>query len=80
MVNGYYNRVNAQWQQTRFFSYIMALTVTKEEDRQEIYDWLPLPGDPTKKERFEILNAERQQLIDEQRAFNESLRAEKAKQ
>lgn len=50
-LQGYEQRINDQWQQTRIIAYTIACTVTDKDERGEIYDLFPLPGDPTPEER-----------------------------
>jgi hypothetical protein len=70
--------VNAEWQQTRLISYMIACTVTEADKRENIFDFLPLKGDPTPEERMNKQKRLHERLIADQKAFNESLRQELA--
>ena len=74
------DRVNAQWEHTRLIVYTIAMTVTDEKDRQEIYDFLPLPGDPTPEQRQQRIREWQEEAAERQRMFNESLRMEMQKE
>lgn len=74
MINGYYDRVNAEWQQTRLIVYTIACTVTEADKRQDIFDFLPLKGDPTAAQRMATMKNNYERMMKEQKDFNDSLR------
>lgn len=80
LINGYYDRVNAEWQQTRLIVYTIACTVTEPDKRQHIFDFLPLKGDPTPEEREAAALRGYERMKKEHEAFNESLRNELKKE
>ena len=43
-----------QWQHTRFITWISTLPHIDEANRQTLYEFMPLPGDPTKDEQEKI--------------------------
>lgn len=78
MVQAYDNRVNADWQQTRLLVYTIACTVTEADKRIDMYDMMPLKGDPSPEERMANIKAEYDAVMQDQKEFTQSLRAEKA--
>lgn len=70
--------MNAEWQQTRFISYMIACTVTEPDKREHIFDFLPLKGDPSAEERMKKQKEQYDKLIEEQRQFTEMVRQEMA--
>lgn len=51
MIGGYEDRMTDQWAMARYQAYMIYCTVTEVAKRKDIYDFHPLPGDPTKEER-----------------------------
>lgn len=85
VMQGYNSRVNVRWQQARLIAYTTYLTVTKKEDRVNIYDFWPLAGDPTDEELQQAENEKAEEVKEAQRlaairqkAFNDELRKELA--
>jgi hypothetical protein len=50
MIKGYENRIADQWKQTRAIEYKIYEALTDEKDRATIYEFRPLPNDPTAEE------------------------------
>lgn len=71
---GYEQRINDGWQQTRIIAYTIACTVTDKEDRGEIYEMFPLPGDPTPKEREEAQRLMYDNMVAESKRVTEMVR------
>ncbi len=71
---GYEQRINDSWQQTRIMAYTIACTVTDKEERGEIYDMFPLPGDPTPEEREEAHRLEYDSLMEENKRVTAMVR------
>lgn len=74
LMQAYYDRVNVQWAQTRLIVYTIACTVTKEEDRGEIYDLFWLPGDPSPEERAAQVKADHEAMIEEHHRLTQLVR------
>lgn len=49
-VSAYDDHTADAWHRTRLSSYIVYCSNTKEEDRVDIYEFMPLRGDPTPEE------------------------------
>lgn len=64
-INGYEKRLYQYWNATRFLSYTMYQLVTKPADRENIYDYMPLEGDPTPEER-KFMELQEQKRAEEQ--------------
>lgn len=62
MMQGYEERVNDEWKQSRFTAYITYCTVTDADKRKNIFDFHPLPGDPTKEELGQMAAQEKDNL------------------
>jgi hypothetical protein len=53
-MRSYEDAIVEQWQIARYNAYMLYCVNTKVEDRISIYDFHPLPGDPTPKEIAEM--------------------------
>lgn len=53
-IKGYEQRQNDQWKISRALQYTVYCCVTDECKRVSIYEYMPLPGDPTKEEIAEL--------------------------
>ena len=71
---GYEQRINDGWQQTRILAYTIACTVTEKEDRGEIYDMFPLPGDPTQEDRENARRIMYEDMVAESKLVTEMVR------
>lgn len=67
MIDAFGDTETEAWKRTRFQSYILYCTVTDENKRRSIYEFLPLESDPTPEE------IERMQLEEEERQKNEAV-------
>lgn len=65
MVDGFYKRETEAWKRTRFQSYILYCSVTDENKRKSIYEFLELDSDPTPEELAEIEKREAETQIDD---------------
>lgn len=65
------------WQQTRLMVYTIYCTVTEPDKRVDITELLHLKGDPDPEEVRQKAEQRYHELLDKQRKFTESLRAEK---
>lgn len=86
VLTGYELRQVDQWKHTRYLAYITSCTVTEEKNRKELFDFMPLPGDPSPEERQaakELITAKKKKeadaLLKEQKEFNDRLRKQKNK-
>lgn len=70
--------MNAEWQQARFVSYMVACTVTDPDKRENIYDFLPLKGDPSIAERMAVNKRKYDEMMEQQRQFTAQVRQEMA--
>ena len=77
-IQGYEDRVNVQWQQTRLLIFTIAATVTDPDKRGEVYDLFYLPGDPTPEERQAAVKKMIEESGVRQKEFNDQLRKELA--
>lgn len=65
IIEGFRKRETEAWQRARFQSYIIYCSVTDENKRKSIYDFMELDGDPTPEELAEIERREAETQIDE---------------
>lgn len=47
-----------EWKRTRFSAYMVYCSVTEKNNRADLYDFLPLMGDPTAEERDKMKQEE----------------------
>lgn len=59
------HRETEAWKRTRFQSYVLYCSVTDENKRKSIYQFLPLESDPTPEELAEMEKREAAAQIDE---------------
>jgi hypothetical protein len=50
MLRSYEERLNDQWKQTREIVYMIYCSVSEAKGRESIFEFMPLPGDPTPEE------------------------------
>lgn len=61
MIKGYKNRIMELWRIGRFQAYMVYCSTTDPKDRDSIFDFYALPGDPDKEE---LRKNDEQQLIE----------------
>jgi hypothetical protein len=64
MIRAYDHRQNDEWMRTRLSAYVIYCTSVEQKERKDIYDFMPLPGDPTKEERLKTKTSGRQAMIE----------------
>ena len=62
-MHGYDQRLNDQWEMTRYNGYLTYCTVTPENERKNIYDFFPLPGDPPREEQAKHIMTSKDAMI-----------------
>lgn len=76
ILQGYRKRNHVLLNHTRMIMYSIVCTVTKPEDRTELYDMFYIPGDPTPEQRQQ----QRVQELEELKKLNEQLADEVRKE
>lgn len=71
---GYEQRMTNEWQQTRVIAYTIACTVTEKDERGDIYQLFPLPGDPTPEEIQAAQQQQYEEMIAHSRHITELVR------
>jgi hypothetical protein len=65
IIEGFRQRENEAWQRARFQSYILYCSVTEEDKRKYIYEFLELESDPSPEEIAEIEKKKAEEQINE---------------
>lgn len=76
ILQAYRQRKNVALEQTRLVMYSIISTVTKPEDRGEVYDIFYIDGDPTPEQRMQAQIEYNNSIIEENRLLAESIRKE----
>lgn len=50
----YWRQQEEEWRRTRLIAYTIYCTSVESSKREEIYDFMPLPGDPSKSKRIKM--------------------------
>lgn len=75
---GYQTKRGNDWQQVRLIAYTIYAANTESKDRIDMYDWMPLQNDPSKKDRDRDALKQRKKEIKESERRHKEL-AEQAR-
>lgn len=65
MIKAYDEKLNDQWKIGRSLEYLVYCLMTKEGERVSIFEYKPLPGDPTKEEVAVLETLRKKQRVKE---------------
>lgn len=64
VMHGYQDRMHDAWEPHRFAAYVTYCSVTEMKDRVSVYDFYPLPNDPSKEELAKMERSGKDAMIE----------------